>query len=77
MYEKELDAIVKALKQWRHYILGKETVILTNHNPLQLSPSQLKLQTTRQIKWINYLQKFQLGIKYQKGKSNAAIDCLR
>ena len=33
-YEKELYAIVQALKQWRHYILGKETVILIDHKPL-------------------------------------------
>ena len=57
-YEKELYAIVQDLKQWRHYILGKEMVILTSHKPLQFAPSQLKLQTTEQIKWINYLQQF-------------------
>ena len=33
-YEKELYAIVQALKQWRHYILGKEMVILNDHKPL-------------------------------------------
>ena len=32
-YEKELYAIVQALKKWRHYILGKEMIILTNHKP--------------------------------------------
>ena len=58
MYEKELYAIVQALKQWRHYVLGKEIVILTNHKPLQFAPTQSKLQKTRQLKWINYLQQF-------------------
>ena len=57
-YEKELYAIVQALKQWKHYILGKETIILTDHKPLQFVLSQSKLQTTRQLKWINYLQQF-------------------
>ena len=38
-YEKEPYTIVKALKQWRHYILGKETVILTDHKTLQLCPN--------------------------------------
>ena len=38
-YEKELYAIVQALKQWRHYILGKETTILTYHKPLHFTPS--------------------------------------
>ena len=37
--EKKLYAIMQALKQWRHYILGKETVILTDHEPLQFSLS--------------------------------------
>ena len=54
------------LKQWRHYILGKETVIFTDHKPLRFAQSQLKLKITRQLKWINYLQQFQLVIKYQK-----------
>ena len=31
-YEKELYAIVKDLKQWRHYILGKETIITLTIN---------------------------------------------
>jgi hypothetical protein len=33
-YEKEMYSIVQACRQWRHYILGKETVIHTNHKPL-------------------------------------------
>ena len=69
-------AILQALKKWRHYILGEETTILTDHKPLQFTSSQSKLQTTQQLKWINYLQKFQFVIKYRKGKSNAVADCL-
>ena len=38
-YEKELYAIVQALKQWRHYILGKEMIILAYHEPLQFALS--------------------------------------
>ena len=33
-YENELYSIVQSLKQWIHYIIGKETIILTDHNPL-------------------------------------------
>jgi hypothetical protein len=33
-YNKEMYSIVQAYLQWRHYILGKETVIHTNHKPL-------------------------------------------
>jgi hypothetical protein len=34
-YNKEMYSIVKACHHWRHYILGKETVIHTDHKPLQ------------------------------------------
>ena len=50
MYEKELYAIVQARKKWRYYILGKETIILNDHKPLQFAPLQSKLQTTQQLK---------------------------
>ena len=34
-YDKEMYSIVQACQQWKHYILGKETVIHTDHKPLQ------------------------------------------
>jgi hypothetical protein len=34
-YDKEMYSIVQACLQWKHYILGKERIIHTNHNPLQ------------------------------------------
>ena len=43
-YEDELYAIVQALKKWRHYILGKEMIILTDHSPLQFVSSHSKLK---------------------------------
>ena len=30
-YDKEMYSIVQACRQWKHYILGKETVIHTDH----------------------------------------------
>jgi hypothetical protein len=32
-YEKEMYSIVQACQQWKHYILGKETIIHTDHRP--------------------------------------------
>jgi hypothetical protein len=43
-YDKEMYSIVQACLQWRHYILWKETIIHTNHNPLQFMHTQGKLQ---------------------------------
>jgi hypothetical protein len=34
-YDKEMYSIVQAFRQWKHYILGTETIIHTDHKPLQ------------------------------------------
>jgi hypothetical protein len=42
-YDKEIYSIVKSYCQWRHYIMGKDTIIHIDHNPLQFIQSQGKL----------------------------------
>jgi hypothetical protein len=34
-YDKELYALVKSVKKWKHYLLGKETIIHIDHQTLQ------------------------------------------
>jgi hypothetical protein len=46
-YEKEMYSIVQACRQWKNYILGKETIIHTDHKPLQFIKTQGKLQNDR------------------------------
>jgi hypothetical protein len=50
-YDKEFYSLVQALKQWHHYILGKETILHTDHHPLIFINSQSKLQEQRHLKW--------------------------
>jgi hypothetical protein len=33
-YDKELYALVQSVKKWKHYLVGKETIIHTDHQPL-------------------------------------------
>jgi hypothetical protein len=33
-YDKEMYSIIQAYRQWKHYILGKETIIHMDHKPL-------------------------------------------
>jgi hypothetical protein len=47
-YDKEMYSIVKASRQWRHYIPGRETVIHTDHKPVQFMQTQGKLQNVIQ-----------------------------
>ena len=43
-YEKELYALVQSVKKWKHYLMGKETNMHTDQQPLQYLQSQTKLQ---------------------------------
>jgi hypothetical protein len=33
-YDKELYALVQAFKNWKHYLMGNETIIHMDHHPL-------------------------------------------
>nr|CAD1816988.1 unnamed protein product [Ananas comosus var. bracteatus] len=48
-YDKELLALHQAVKHWRVYLLGKETVVHTDHRPLQYLQTQSKLQQVRHM----------------------------
>jgi hypothetical protein len=56
--------------------LGKETIIHTNHQPLQSLQSQSKMQQVRHYKWMGFLQQFHLLIKYKKGATNKLVGML-
>jgi hypothetical protein len=43
-YDKVMYSIVQDFCQWKHYIMGKETIIHTDHKPLQFIQTQGKLQ---------------------------------
>jgi hypothetical protein len=55
-YDKELYALVQSVKKWKHYLLGKETIVHTDHQPLQYLQSQTKLQQARYFRWMGFLQ---------------------
>jgi hypothetical protein len=40
-YDKELYALVQSIKKWKHYLLGKETVIHTDHQRRKQSYIQI------------------------------------
>jgi hypothetical protein len=69
-------SIVQAFRQWRHYILGKETIIHTDHKPLQFMQTQGKLQNDRYEKWCRYLHQLHVNIKYKTRSTNRIVDFL-
>jgi hypothetical protein len=75
-YDNELYALVQSVKKWKHYLLGKETIIHTIHQPLQYLQAQTKLQQSQHYKWMDFLQQFHLVIKYKKGTNNKVANIL-
>eukprot|EP01018_Ginkgo_biloba_P004262 Gb_29472 [translate_table: standard] len=72
-YDKELYDMHQAVKYWCAYILGKETVIHTDHKPLQFlhNPSYNKQDMPS-----GFHTQFNLIIKYKKGVTNKIADLL-
>jgi hypothetical protein len=75
-YDKEMYSIVLSCRQWKHYILGKEMIIHTDHKPMQFIQTQGELQNDCHQKWSTYLQWFHLNIKYKTRRTNRVVDCL-
>jgi hypothetical protein len=65
-YDKELYSLVQSVKKWKHYLLGKETIVHTDHQPLQYLQSQTKLQQARHFRWMSFLQQFHLAIRIRR-----------
>jgi hypothetical protein len=74
-HDVELAAIVHALKMWRHYLLGRTFVLMTDHSGLRYLFDQPKLNL-RQAIWMDLLREFDFEIKNIKGKENRVVDAL-
>ncbi len=74
-YERELLAIVHALKKWRHYLYGATFEVRIDHKSLKRLSSQNELKG-RKARWAEILQEFDLQIRYQRGKFNVVVDAL-
>ncbi|GJU12926.1 putative reverse transcriptase domain-containing protein [Tanacetum coccineum] len=74
-YDLELGTFVFALKIWRHYLYGKNTVIYTEHKSLQHIFSQKELNM-QQCCWIELFIDHDCKIRYHPGKANVVADAL-
>jgi hypothetical protein len=75
VYEKEVLAIIEALKRWRHYFLGSKLIIKTDHQSLKFLTDQ-RLTEGVQHKLMRKLLEFDYTIQYKKGKENLVADAL-
>ncbi|KRH93153.1 putative LTR retrotransposon, partial [Pseudoloma neurophilia] len=74
--DKELLAIVKAFDHFRHYLLGKEFLLRTDHKSLTYLHT-CKNPTSRMLRWALRIQEYQFKVEYLEGPKNFADSCSR
>ena len=74
-HDLELEAIIHTLNMWRHYILGRRFILMSDHSGFWYLFDQLNLNS-RQTQWLAMVTKFNFQIGYIKGKENRVVNAL-
>jgi hypothetical protein len=74
-HDLELSAIVHALKMWRHYLLGRRFILMTDHFGMKYFFNHPRLNASKS-KWKVLIAEFDFEIKNIKGKENKVVDAL-
>ncbi|RXW11612.1 hypothetical protein EST38_g14245 [Candolleomyces aberdarensis] len=77
IYDRELLAIIRALRTWRHYIHGSQlpVTIITDHQNLTFFKQPQRLNQ-RQRRWIPELEEYNYVLKHHKGATMIQSDAL-
>ena len=75
VYDKEMMAILFAVKKWHYFLIGRHFVIQIDHQPLRYLMEQ-KVSTPSQHTWLTQLMSYDFEIVYKKGAKNRAADAL-
>ena len=74
-HDMELEAVVFALKIWRHYLYGKQFEVYSDHKSLKYIFTQRDLNM-RQRKWMEFLEDYDFTLQYHPSKANVVADAL-
>jgi ribonuclease HI len=74
-HDLELAAVVHALKMWRHYLMGTQCNIYTDHKSLKYIFTQADLNM-RHRRWLELIKDYDLEVHYHPGKANVVADAL-
>jgi hypothetical protein len=75
IYEREMLAILIAVRKWRQLLLGRQFIIRTDQLSLKYIEDQ-QIRTEAQEKWLTKLLGFDYRIEYKPGDKNVAADAL-
>ena len=74
-YEKEMLAIVKAIRKWRPYLLNRPFMVKTDQKSLIFLMEQ-RITTPAQARWLPKLLGYDYVIEYKRGLENQGADAL-
>ena len=75
IYKKEMMAIVFAVLKCKHYLLGRRSIVKTNHKSLKYLLEQREV-TSEYQKWVVTLMGFEFTIEYNPSRNNTVADAL-
>jgi RNase H-like domain found in reverse transcriptase/Reverse transcriptase (RNA-dependent DNA polymerase)/Integrase zinc binding domain len=75
VFEMETIAILEGLLKWEDKLIGHKIHVVTDHRALEFFKTQRRL-SSRQMRWMEYLSRFDYDIQYVKGSSNKVADSL-
>ena len=75
IYAKEMLAIIKAIRTWRPYVLGRKFFFQIDHKSLKYFLEQC-VATPEKQKWVAKLLGYDYKILYRLGCENSVVDAL-
>ncbi|BHF84866.1 hypothetical protein SprV_1002801800 [Sparganum proliferum] len=77
VFGRELLAVYLSIRHFRHFLEGREFVVLTDHKPLvfalRASPDRY---SPREIRHLDFISQFSCDIRHVHGKENVVADAL-
>ena len=78
-YDKELWAVVHAIRRFRQYTVGTKFVVVTDHKPLANIPGSIAVErdgTGRRGRWAVELSSFDFEVRVKAGSTHTNADAL-
>ena len=74
-WEQEMIAILEALLKWEDKLIGIPITIVTDHKALTFFKTKTNM-SGRQVRWWEFLSRFNYTLVYTKGSTNKVADAL-